>query len=724
MSRWMDSINRRTRHKDIEQSVTLRAVTFLAVLLGIAVSAYYNELPAPMIIGLVGITAGYTFSYFRREFSNWWLKIFLTIAMLILGYVFLMRMMYSMEDHIRVLTQLFIYLQVLHSFDLPRRRDLVYSLLSAFMLICVGGVFSRSLMYGVFLMVFIVIALAMLMLYHLQEASGGAQARGNPRALWKLTAMTVGALALGFPVFFLLTPRLETHALVGLPVSGRMRQVAQNFNGQVLYPDMPNRLGPGMAALDGNAPGDSGRVQFDAERFVNDPYFGFVGTLHLNDRGPISDRLLMRVRSTTMSYFRGIVFDRYTGTGWEISDLKGRRLANVSASALIPLTGKDLPVISNQSAFWKESYQTFYFEADMPNIVYSAFEPVDIYFPIPELIMDANRSMRAPAVLRKGSVYTVVSHVPSMPVRVLRLFNAACQPGLARYCSREHVSPRVAALAREITAGAGNEFDRALRIRNYLETNYKYDLNVPFYPGGADTTDYFLFHAKRGYCEHFATAMAVMGRAVGIPTRFVTGFAPGRYNPLTGFFEIRGSDAHAWVEVYFPLVGWVPFDPTPSGPPGAIVAKEATPMNFFLDTFFAGFGDRAKQWAGQTAVSTAARELAVAAGLLSGVLIIFFLGRLAVTSRRRVERRRAELHAENRRVARTYHRTVARLRKRGINIGIATVASEIESQLPEEKRGRFRKLSELYYLAGFSGKSLDTESAREAKKLEEEILSR
>src|SRR5439155_7956083 len=74
--------------------------------------------------------------------------------------------------------------------------------------------------------------------------------------------------------------------------------------------------------------------------------------------------------------------------------------------------------------------------------------------------------------------------------------------------------------------------------------------------------DWFLFHRRQGTCEHFSAAMIVLLRAVGIPARMAVGFDPGHYNPLTGYYEVRESDAHSWVEVEYPGVGWIQYDPT------------------------------------------------------------------------------------------------------------------------------------------------------------------
>jgi protein-glutamine gamma-glutamyltransferase len=126
------------------------------------------------------------------------------------------------------------------------------------------------------------------------------------------------------------------------------------------------------------------------------------------------------------------------------------------------------------------------------------------------------------------------------------------------------LDPRIKKLAEDVTAHSASDYDKAAEIRRYLITHYAYTLNLTAPTGrDADPLAYFLFVRRAGHCEYFATAMTVMLRSIGIPARYVTGFLPGEYNDVGGDYIIRGSDAHAWVEVYFPGYDWVTFDPTP-----------------------------------------------------------------------------------------------------------------------------------------------------------------
>ncbi|MEI6045138.1 MAG: transglutaminase domain-containing protein [Chloroflexota bacterium] len=131
-----------------------------------------------------------------------------------------------------------------------------------------------------------------------------------------------------------------------------------------------------------------------------------------------------------------------------------------------------------------------------------------------------------------------------------------------RYLDLPEVSQRVKDLARNLTAHLNNPYDKAKAIEDYLR-KIPYSLNAPFTPDGRDPVDFFLFDSKLGYCVHYSTAFNVMLRSLGIPTREMTGFNGGEFDPATGTTLVRSSAAHAWSQVYFPGYGWIDFEPTP-----------------------------------------------------------------------------------------------------------------------------------------------------------------
>lgn len=127
----------------------------------------------------------------------------------------------------------------------------------------------------------------------------------------------------------------------------------------------------------------------------------------------------------------------------------------------------------------------------------------------------------------------------------------------------EELPDRVYKLAQDITAGYDTKYDKLKAIESYLVNNYNYSLDPQRVPEGEDFMDYFLFESKSGYCTSFATAMAVLGRCIGIPTRYDEGFI-GKFNNIDGdlMYLIKNSYAHAWAEAYIEGIGWIPFEAT------------------------------------------------------------------------------------------------------------------------------------------------------------------
>jgi len=116
-----------------------------------------------------------------------------------------------------------------------------------------------------------------------------------------------------------------------------------------------------------------------------------------------------------------------------------------------------------------------------------------------------------------------------------------------------------------VTAGANSRFDAALDIQRFLTSGpFTYTTHPPQAPGDIDSLTFFLTESHAGFCQQYATAMAVMARLAGIPSRVAVGFTAGTRQP-DGHWLVTTHDAHAWPELYFPEFGWLPFEPTPRG---------------------------------------------------------------------------------------------------------------------------------------------------------------
>jgi transglutaminase-like putative cysteine protease len=182
------------------------------------------------------------------------------------------------------------------------------------------------------------------------------------------------------------------------------------------------------------------------------------------------------------------------------------------------------------------------------------------------LFLDRTGSLFNPLHNNYKVSYDGFSRVPVIPAAELRREPANFPLHILQTYLEvpRQLDPRIPELASKITAKSKNEYDKATIIQHYLMTHYSYTLDLSG-PRAKDPLANFLFVRRSGHCEYFASAMTIMLRSIGIPARYATGFLPGEYNDLGGDYIIRESDAHAWVEVYFPSYGWITFDPTPPG---------------------------------------------------------------------------------------------------------------------------------------------------------------
>jgi len=160
--------------------------------------------------------------------------------------------------------------------------------------------------------------------------------------------------------------------------------------------------------------------------------------------------------------------------------------------------------------------------------------------------------------------YFGYSRLPRVDTAKLRRASTQYAEGVREiYLQLPALDPRILELAKTVSGRAPTPYDKAIAIEAYLRSRFTYTLTLTGKPGD-DPLAHFLFETRAGHCEYFASAMAIMLRTLGIPSREVNGFLPGEYNDLAGDYIVRASDAHSWVEVFFPGNGWVTFDPTPA----------------------------------------------------------------------------------------------------------------------------------------------------------------
>jgi transglutaminase-like putative cysteine protease len=275
---------------------------------------------------------------------------------------------------------------------------------------------------------------------------------------------------------------------------------------------------------------------------------------------------------------------------------------------------------------------------------------------------------------------------------------------------------RVAALARRITADAQGPYARARAVEKYLQSRYRYTLDLKRDERYEPLED-FLFVQRAGHCAYFASAMAVMLRVVGVPTRTVNGFLAGEWNGYGKYLAVRQGDAHSWVEVWLDGAGWITFDPTPAGP-----ARAAAPGLFTLLRQMADTAELA--WFKYVIEYDLGKQVDMVQGVRdfsSGALTNLRLGKLSGGARfffglvalalaiaiglRRMRRgRRLPGRPEQVVASHAFARALRALERRGYPRGMAETGRELAGRVSrggDPAAQPFAELVELYYAARF-----------------------
>ena len=352
-------------------------------------------------------------------------------------------------------------------------------------------------------------------------------------------------------------------------------------------PDGPARLGlpalssnaptvdspGGLAAPDGSSSGggsDSTPDRGTIGGVVGYP--GFTETLDTSVRGDLGDEIVMRVRAPEPAFWRGQTFTEFDGRTWTVSPELGQP--------------QDGPVIDVQPTVGdaigstvpsSELVQTYFVEQDLPNVVFAAARPVQVIFD-GTLWTRPDGALRSDVTLTAGSVYTVISDRVQVDADILRAQGDLGEffAGFREMAGGDELEPflelpdsttqRTIDLATSLRTPGESTYDTILAYEAWLGANTEYDLDAPVPADGADAVDDFLFESQLGFCEQIASTLTIMLRSQGVPARLATGYVPGERDRVSGVWNVKGSDAHAWVEVWFPQTGWQAFDPTAEVP--------------------------------------------------------------------------------------------------------------------------------------------------------------
>lgn len=295
---------------------------------------------------------------------------------------------------------------------------------------------------------------------------------------------------------------------------------------------------------------------------------GFSGTVNLGEIGPIKrdPSVVMRVELSDgrpheegRLYLRGVAFDQYDGKAW-INRLNHRRAVSEDAAGTFVL--RDRRSLASPRPGETIRQNILLEPLDTPVLFAAPFiERVSGKFP--SVQSDLTGSVYLPFPSTSRIEYSVLSRSnPVLPEDLGAELSLYPESVIRHFLQLPAQSERIALLAKEITYTQRTIYDKANTIHSFLTHNFRYSLDAPLAEQDQPLEE-FLFTRKTGYCEHYATAMAIMLRTIGIPARLVTGFLATEWNEYGNYYVVRQQDAHAWVEVHLPHSGWITMDPTP-----------------------------------------------------------------------------------------------------------------------------------------------------------------
>jgi len=444
--------------------------------------------------------------------------------------------MWISQDLLEAGVHFLVLLMVNKLLTLKQRKDFMHLYAISLLMVLAAAALTVELWYGAVFVAYLLAAIWTLLLYHLRseaEESGAVlQAARGPvdparapgpitgRFFWSTNAVAMAAFGLTLTIFFII-PRIGA----GFFQKGRGELVrTSGFSEKV---DL----------------GIIGAIKLD-ETVVMRVEFP-------DHNGPLEEGL----------YFRGAAYNMYDGRSWTNS-LARRRVLGQSQGGLIRVTAQDASALGRAGL-----RQEILVEALDTTVLFGLpfVESIKGFFLF--VLADGMGDLYMPYHPNARFQYSVYS-TPTRLHEQERTGAAFAYPAHVRkqFLQLPPVSQPVVSLAREVVRQAKTPYEMAAAVERHLRETYRYSLDVGTAVSESPIDD-FLFTRKTGYCEHYATAMVVMLRILGIPARLATGFLRGEWNEFGQYYTVRQRDAHAWVEVFFPRSGWMTFDPTPSVPP-------------------------------------------------------------------------------------------------------------------------------------------------------------
>jgi transglutaminase-like putative cysteine protease len=450
---------------------------------------------------------------------------------------------YFSQSFISATVHMVLFTMIIKIFSVRRDRDLMYLAILSFLMLLAAAVLTVDTLFLLTFSLFILVSIATFVSMEMRRSeqetlAAGVSARDDIKFHGSLAAITVAlgllTLAGGALIFFIL-PRINS--------SGFMRNLGTQSSLITGFSPEVDLGGIGQIQQSSNV---AMHIQVQYGKLPSDPKWrgitlaNFDGRRWRNEPETPSRRFLNNA-SVDLSHMGDLAFysDQH----------KGPQLPTLSYRVIMEPNGLNLFFLAPRPLRIKGDYR--FIETKSDGSVFNGRGGETDYAGEGEAAQVGVYS--ADADTRDPGQFVLNSNSTNYPPRIATL-----------YLQLPTLDPRIAPLARQITANADSNYKRAKAIEIYLQDNFGYTLELPGMRE-PDPLAHFLFERKKGHCEYFASSMTVMLRTLGIPARVANGFRGGEYNDLTNSYIVREKDAHSWVEVFFPEYGWVAFDPTPGG---------------------------------------------------------------------------------------------------------------------------------------------------------------
>ena len=491
----------------------LHIIAHALILCGLICVILTGEIPAPL--WLLALAAHPISILMKPKQGSYF---FNSIVILSFSY-FLLLFFFLQTPFLVAFTQFLIVVQAVKLFHLDKAKDYFQLAgLGLFTVLAAAGLTSQ-LYYLFFLFILLLFGIWFLFLLHLKRAKEQHPALPQPPRSLTSPSLFLGITGVALCSFFITIVIFFTLPRITLSISGRE---------------------PWGGASS-----------------------GFSDVVDLGTIGPVAldNRVVMRVelpqfneRPQLPFYWRGMSFVQWDGRAWEKEDTTVK-IPRIRGRVSLH------PMLKNTEAI----YQIIMIEPMGTDIIFCLHPPLEIQGDFSHLLVDDGGGLHLSSPAQERSYYEVYS-APRPWGRELQKF---AQRPAGTYLQLPEGKKEIVALAREIVTGTRSPDEKVRRVIAYLQNNCVYSLN-PKRDERFPPVEDFLLHSREGYCEHFATAAALLLRGAGVPTRLVSGFVRGEWNSLGRYFMVRQRDAHTWIETYLPDKGWVPFDPTP--PAGESIA--------------------------------------------------------------------------------------------------------------------------------------------------------